>query len=483
MLTEKPHIHMFNLYNNYYMYDVNSNSIFEIPKEIHDYLSVVMSIDNQTVLQELYDELSFNSKKGLEYFSKQGLLKPVQNTIKFEHVETNRLEEIYNGNLKNITLQVTQNCNLRCKYCVYSGSYSNRTHTNKRMSFETAKKALDFFNTHSSNNKKLTIGFYGGEPLLEFDLIKKSIEYAKEIFYGKELFFTMTTNGTIMNEKIIELLSDNNLHLVISLDGAKKIQDANRVFADNNTGTFDTVINNIEKIKNINEHYLNNHISFNAVIDLSKDFNCANDFFVNYDTVKNLGVTGNFINTTTRIDEYTIDDQYAADSQYEIFKVFLNKCTDVLKNYESRLLTPAFESLIINIHNRKVVNNENATTTSPGGQCIPGIQRFFVTSDGVFYPCERVNETEELSIGDIDDGFNLEKAKKILNVGKLTEKECRQCWNFQLCSHCISTCEQNGVLSRTRRLSRCNDMKTSTENQIKNYITLKKYGCDFEESR
>lgn len=482
MAKTKPHIKLLRLYSMYYLYDVNTNSIMEISEEIYDYFKKIES--GQYDDDELYNELSKINKRGVDYFKAQGLLSPKREDVVYEHVETSRVYEIYDGNLKNVTLQLTQNCNLRCKYCVYSGSYTNRTHNNKRMSEETAFKALEFLQEHSRNSKRITVGFYGGEPLLEFDLIKKCVEYSKKLFFGKELFFTITTNGTIMNEEIIDFLAENNFSTVISLDGSKEVQDANRVFADNNTGTFDTVMNTIQFIKERNETYLSKQIRFNAVVDLDKDFKCSNDFFMKYDLIKDIGASGNFINNNSRIAEINRNEEYVIDSQYEVFKIFLNKCSDVIKGYEPKLLSSAFESIVNDIHKRKVVDGSKTNFISPGGQCIPGIQRFFIDVDGNFFPCERVNEkAEELRIGDLNTGFDLDKIRHILNVGKLTEKECVDCWNFQFCGHCVSTCEDNGVLSRAKRLSRCDEMRNSTEEQLKNYLALKQYGCDFERDR
>jgi len=90
---------------------------------------------------------------------------------------------------------------------------------------------------------------------------------------------------------------------------------------------------------------------------------------------------------------------------------------------------------------------------SPGGQCLPGIQRFFVTVDGKFFTCERVDEeSSELCIGDLKNGFDLENAKKILNVAKITEKECRECWCYKMCSQCVAKAGENGKIEAANHL-------------------------------
>lgn len=111
------------------------------------------------------------------------------------------------------------------------------------------------------------IGFYGGEPLLQFDLMCRIIEYAEERMRGRPLTFNMTTNGSLLNNKIIEYLEAHKVRTLISLDGPKEINDKNRVFK-NGSGTYETVINNIKHIKENHPSYFNN-VSINMVIDPS----------------------------------------------------------------------------------------------------------------------------------------------------------------------------------------------------------------------
>lgn len=120
------------------------------------------------------------------------------------HPSSHFIEQELRGCVFNLVLQVTQNCNLRCSYCAYSGAYYNRTHSQKRMSFEMAKKAIDFLFSHSSERDQLVIGFYGGEPLLEFDLITQIVEYSESIGWGKKLRYVVTTNATLLTDKVLD---------------------------------------------------------------------------------------------------------------------------------------------------------------------------------------------------------------------------------------------------------------------------------------
>lgn len=167
---------------------------------------------------------------------------------KIEHPGTEIIEHYIKTRIQQLTLQVTQQCNLRCDYCAYSGIYDrNRIHSKLRMSFETAKKAIDFFLERSVERLDIFVSFYGGEPLLEFELIKQCVEYINNQAEGKRINYIMITNGTLLSDKVVDYLVENNFALSVSLDGSKE-HDVNRKFV-NGEGSFDTIINNIKRIQ------------------------------------------------------------------------------------------------------------------------------------------------------------------------------------------------------------------------------------------
>lgn len=480
MLDKKPNIHLFEVYDRKFLYDVDTNSIVSVPDDVYKFFRELACCSGDSDINNKLKSMDEKVKQGIMYLENQGLLHPINDNLQIKHIETDILQELFDGNLSLMTLQVTQNCNLRCKYCVYSGSYINRTHTNKRMTWEVAKKAVDFYYEHTRNSREVSLGFYGGEPLLEIALIRKVVAYVEELFKGKKLSFNMTTNATLFTDDIVQFLLEHNFHIAISLDGPKKIQDGNRVFADKESGTFDTVMKNLEWIKERYPEFIEK-ISFNAVIDLSKDIGCANDFFMSYDTVKDVFVMGNMVNDANRKEELAFNREYVTDALYEEFKVLLFYCSDIFKIYKPTLMDGRFRGIKQLYYDRLVAKNSKTTSDCPGGQCLPGAQRFFVNADGRFYPCERVDEASETyCIGNIDDGFDMARISELLNVAQLTEKECRNCWCFRLCSQCIAIAEENGELSKKKRLSNCKGLRRQIESDLKDYIVLCDNHCDFE---
>lgn len=314
MKIKKPNIHIFVEHKKYYLYDVNINAVVTIPYELYEFFSLWGKEDEKEITADIEEDISF--------LMEQGFLTEKKKISSIKHYETDTLKDLYMYNMGNVILQVTQNCNLRCEYCVYSGSYINRVHTNKRMSFETAVKTIDFLAAHSLNCNEVSIGFYGGEPLLEIELIKKAVSYAKEVFGEKKVNFNMTTNATLLNMDIADFLVQNDFNITISLDGPRNIHNKNRIFANSNKGTFDLIMENIALIRE-KYPFFDKKISFNAVIDLKQNVSCTNEFFLNYDTVKGLNVNGTFINPVNRKEILDFDPELNAISNYEVFKVFL----------------------------------------------------------------------------------------------------------------------------------------------------------------
>ena len=161
--------------------------------------------DEYKSLKEVEKTGKLPINNSLDRLIKNGFLKETV-IHEIEHPETHNIKTLSEHYLNELVLQVTKQCNLRCKYCAYSGNYYNREHSSSRMRFETARKAIDFYLKRSDKFDKLSVAFYGGEPLLEFELIKKCVKYILENKGDKKVTFPMTTNGTLLTQEVTELL-------------------------------------------------------------------------------------------------------------------------------------------------------------------------------------------------------------------------------------------------------------------------------------
>lgn len=466
-MLNMPIVEIFKTINSHYIYDGIKCEIVEINKSSYDYLFNVLRNG------EKFDELKLPNNE-LSKLHEAGYLQTSSPIKMIEHPYTKFLPTFLNRKIKSITLQVTQKCNFRCKYCIYSEEInkSQRSHSNNSMSLDTAMKSIDFLSNHSIDLKEVGIGFYGGEPLLEFELIKKIVAYAKEVFIGKQILFSMTTNGSLLNKEIIKFLKENDFNLMISLDGPKDVNDKNRVFS-NGSGTFDSVINNIELIAELYPTYAN-ELSISMVMDPSNDFDCFNS--IQFD-LKDIDI--NYINAA--IVDFDYDDEsmlYYSDDftwkiQYHEFLGFMSYWGRI-EDKETSLLTKP--SLASNINNFKKFKTASPLLSqdSPSGPCVPGLTRLFADYKGNLFPCERVSESSEsMKIGDINNGFDITRANRLLNVSKLSEEICKKCWAFRFCNQCAKKADDGSkILSANKRIEHCLVSKISAYHEVENYIIM-----------
>lgn len=460
----------FRTYKHPYVYDRHTNSLVILTEDEYHELS-------QVEKGELREEQSPVIKKYQQF----GMFKP--NVVeKIEHPWTWIIEHYLETRIQQLTLQVTQQCNLRCEYCAYSGNYkSNRTHSNQRMSLEIAKKAIDFFMERNGELADVTIGFYGGEPLLEFELIKQCVEYAKSLTEGKRIRFIMTTNGTLLSDSVVDYLVENNFLLSISLDGSKAEHDVNRKFI-NSKGSFDIIIDNINKIKKKYPGF-NKNITILTTVNPHIDLSCVLEFFSTDEIFSDKMIIFNSLRETGLKQEPTYDKNYYRVRNYEYIKMLFSLVGKLDQKYVSPLVLRSRSSLHQK-HRHIHSHDEVQSIAHQGGPCKLGVRRLFVRVDGVLFPCERVSEVlDYYKIGTLSEGFDINRIKTILNIGKLTESECINCWKLRHCSICAGQLEFDIEPSKKAKLLECTKNEGRELFDLYELCVLKEFGLDAEERR
>lgn len=454
---------LFRTPNAWYYFDANRNEMVEVEEETFCYLQHELS-GKETGMKP--EELICAEANG--YFSR------VSNVKHVKHPLEDYLENYLDRRLLKLTLQVTQNCNFRCRYCVYSEEHNNRQrmHSEKSMNWETAKQAVDFLWKHSLDSSHVNIGFYGGEPLLEMSLIRQVIIYSEKLFAGKELSFNITTNGTLLNEEIVSFLKEHNVALMISLDGSKEINDRNRVFP-NGEGTYDTVVKKIEMVRRIAPEYARK-MQISMVMDPQNDFDCINEIYIEEKDFNKLFVSAALVDREYDGERTLTSEAYAWKYRYQRFLAMLSYFGRVSKERVSPIVSVAVSA---DIGYRHEIDNYPGLfeTDAPGGPCIPGQLRLFCNVDGKLFPCERVSEKSEMCcIGSLEDGFDIEKAKVFLNVGQVTEEDCRNCWSFRYCSLCGKKADAGSGRpdAKTKKMF-CAEACSRAEDKMKLYLLFK----------
>lgn len=460
-----PNIFLFSYMDQFYFYDVNIDRIAKVSKQFYDQLML------QQKSGYIIDTPEANKLRDAGFLSTNRVEQVINPGSYF-------IKDILNSKLHKLTLQITQQCNFRCEYCVYSGHYENRSHSNKSMDWSMAKKGIDFYYERSRDANSATISFYGGEPLLNYKLILQSIEYANQIFEGKDIAYTITTNGSLLTTEMVRVFMENNVRISISLDGPPEIHDKSRKFSSNGKGTFEVIRNNINKIiEDIPE--FREKLQFTMVIDPENSLSCLNEFVLTDEMFDGSLLLPSAITNVNRKEKISSDDEFMAEWEYIKFLYLMSLFSRVPEKFSG-----LYKMAAGNLHNFLKSQNRSIRLLNKiehhAGPCIPGQLRLFMTADGKFLPCERVSEqSDTFVIGNVTEGFNMDKVLRILNIGDLTSDDCKKCFAFRHCSICANIAYSDNDLSKSAKAEACRDSKYQFYQILQDASVLQELGYRF----
>lgn len=461
-MSDKPFIYTFSNAVGCFLYDVNLNQVVKIEKDFYDALNDGLNdIDERYKLFEEYKQLT-----------EIGFLSTNRPSI-IENTLTDFAETYLNSRLKSLILQVTQRCNLRCSYCYFSGDGKlTRQHTNKDMTWDLAKSAIDFFAAHSAQSDEVTISFYGGEPLLAFSLIKKSVVYAEELLFDKRIKYSITTNGTVINDEIVSFLEKHNFYILLSMDGPANVHNMFRRYAVDGTGSFEKVYSNLQFIKEKYPEFYKG-IEINAVVSRDKDYFDSISFFENDQLLNKSRVHMNRVSDALRTDRYSETIQYRCARKTQLLRDLLDNIQQHNNNIEMRFDTSP-DQLRAKFNKTEVLDKR----FHHNGPCIPGYENLFIDVSGKFYPCVNASEySESACIGNLEEGFCFDKIKAFMNIGKLSERECKNCVCMRFCNICPLSIDNNDEFSAKLKKQFCENTMLKFEKALKKYVIYTKTGA------
>jgi uncharacterized protein len=456
---------------NYYIYDTSTNFFLKVDPIIQDILDDYHSYAKSEMIDKwksIYNEERIEAAiSSIETAKQKHKVFSSFRIPKFSISDSKGtlecVKERLSVSVPQLILNLGEDCNLRCEYCVYSGAYSGyRTHNRyKKMNWQVAKKAIDFFLDHSYKAKWRILGFYGGEPLLYFNLLRKCAEYAR--VRDPRFYLSVTTNGTLISNEILKFFVENDFTLFISLDGPQKVHDRYRKFK-NGRGTFDYVVANLRRIKNYSPEYYNSRVKFSAVIAPPYDVTgSTNAFFSNsfLPCSKNRDkLMAAFVSKkgSKFLEKFKSISSNVSKFKEEIFELIEDYHISGKDLSEITLYIALYQKSLAQIHFRSHKHIADYSYYWPNGACIPGSRSIFVTCDGFFQPCEKC--ISNIVIGDIWGGFYYQKIADYINeYNVLSIEDCRNCWAYRFCDACILFAHNNNGFSLSEKRSYCKNYK------------------------
>lgn len=394
-----------------------------------------------------------------------------------------QIKDSLENHVSQLILELTERCNLRCKYCIYSENCKlNRNFGTRDLPEQIAIRSIDFLFSHSK--EPLNITFYGGEPLLNFTLMKKCIEYSLERAKKerRKVYFSFTTNLTLMSEEIAHYFAKiDGISVLCSLDGPEEYHNAWRVYP-NGKGSFNDAMKGFCNLREAFRKRNKGGISVNGVFAppyTTEHIRAVSDFYNHLD----LPETGNCeisypttgsVDDSEDIEALIRENKNKGDKSgvvHPLLSWSKGKIYEEDNLPEDRMNKYYLMQMLRRIHTRPVI--EKAINVIPfNGCCVPGARRLYITVDGNFKVCERIGNSP--SIGDIDGGYNLDAIKKyfIKEYAKESFPYCQKCWANLLCGICYASCyETCGVNIKQKNLS-CISERERNKEALSLYFTL-----------
>lgn len=415
-------IHQYKLNGYNIVLDICSGSVHVVDEVAYDIISLFEESNREDIIDSVYKK--YQKQDNISYADVNECYEQIvelKNEGKLFTPETfepmaNHLKAKTAGVIKALCLHVAHSCNLNCSYCFASqGKYKGER---SLMSFEVGKQALEFLIANSGTRRNLEVDFFGGEPLLNFDVVKKLVEYARSIEkeHNKNFRFTLTTNGVLIDDDVIDFANREMSNVVLSLDGRKEIHDRFRVdYAGN--GSWEQIVPKFQKLvkaRNGKNYYMRGTFT-HANPDFLNDIRQMLDLGFNELSMEPVVCSKGDPSELTQEDKAVVFDQY-------------EKLAELMLKHDEEGKPFTFYHYMIDL---------------TGGPCIykrisgcgSGTEYMAVTPSGDLYPCHQFVGEEKFKLGDVWNGVsNIAIQNEFMECNVYSRDECRNCWAKLYCS-------------------------------------------------
>lgn len=454
MVSKFPLIKIFDYdLENKLIYDARRNIIFLYP------------IDEMSHLEKYFlsGEIDNSIRKVIKVLNDRDIFLPGAMDF-LDSTEDKKIKEKLSYFKKNIlmrkfVIEITEKCNFRCRYCFNSQTDNARHHSSKQMSLDTAKKSIDYYmKTYIDFYKRLddkhkqillkyfnpTIGFYGGEPTMNIDVVIDATKYLYSLDwenYGiskSNINVTLNTNLSHISNKFLSFIINYNIMLFASLDGPREYNDLNRIDINGN-GTFNVSYTNLMKIKETNSEYFKNKVNIMAV----QTDNCNRE--INKKFLETLGCNIQYLEQSP----YGCFVSEPLKKTYDLdlkMKKIIEKKIKFIEQYKNINFDKCIQQL------ECLYFLDDILTELPTNQDIPntflscpmGIDNIMIGVNGDMHICHKTDGS--MPFGNVYTGIDDKKFTKLyMNYIETTNNnECRSCWAFHFCPFCAASRMKNG---------------------------------------
>lgn len=410
-------VHQYKLNGYNIVLDTNSGSVHSVDEVAYDIIADYKNKSEDKIIKNITEKYGVSADEVKECLDDVKTLEEQGKLYSEDEYENLAIDfKKRNTVIKAFCLHVAHSCNLNCSYCFAAqGKYHGQ---DSLMSFETGKRALDFLIENSGTRKNLEVDFFGGEPLLNFDVVKQLVKYARSIEKekNKNFRFTLTTNGILIDDDVIDFCNKEMDNVVLSLDGRKEIHDYFRKDLGGN-GSYDGIVGKFQKFvekRGDKSYYMRGTFTHN-----NPDF--TNDIFHMADLgFKELSMEP-VVCAPNEPYALTDEDLPILLEQYEILSKEMIKRKKAGNGF-------TFYHYMLDLTNGPCIYKRITG-------CGSGTEYMAVTPAGELYPCHQFVGDENYKLGDIWKGVtNQAKVDEFKLCNAYAKEECKDCFARLYCS-------------------------------------------------
>lgn len=395
--------------------DVNSGAVHVVDEVAYDVIPLFETSTKEEIMDKLkgrYDQAEIaESYEEVRELAEQGSLFTKDQYQDYIEQFQDRPTVV-----KALCLHIAHDCNLACRYCfAEEGEYHGRR---ALMSFEVGKAALDFLVANSGSRRNLEVDFFGGEPLLNFDVVKRLVAYGRELekLHDKKFRFTLTTNGVLLDDEVMEFANQEMANVVLSIDGRKEVHDKMRPFRKG-AGSYDLIVPKFQKLaesRNQDRYYVRGTFTHHN-LDFSKDVLHLADLGFQQISVEPV--------VAQPEDDYALQEEDVP----KLLEEYDNLAAEMLKRHR--------EGKDFNFFHFMIDLEGGPCVAKRLSGCGSGTEYLAVTPWGDFYPCHQFVGDEAFLMGNVTDGIqNMDLQKQFKSCNVYAKEKCRECFARFYCS-------------------------------------------------
>lgn len=439
----------FDTHNGHYVYDSFTGRISECDEMTKHVLTLqAKNFSRNSILQSIHGP-RFEIEQRIEAIEKlqkdQGVFQSDVRPFRFAHMDdTGRFKDA-----RNIIIEITRRCNLRCKYCLCTDAYPEcQDYNSDTVTLETAVRALDLFLEFappSKATKSIHASFFGGEPLLESKLMRRVMDEFCQRYPSISFEVHVTTNGTIMTPEILRFLVDYHVNLTISLDGPKHTHDRNRNI--DGIGSFDLIMDTLKTMREYCPSWYQDKVSFNCVLAPPFDLDERAHFFAhnpNLPKIRKFRVAQQKSEGLSVKDRKTLGLAHRElDEAWEVYKKRLIDPTFTATDYRSR--ENSFWKMVFGALFEPIISRPISWGNFDGllhrSECLLDPKKLYVSPKGILYPCIPGSHLKNrlFAIGSVSEGISKKRIEEVQRVwDTFRERSCSTCWMARICQACFA---------------------------------------------